>query len=446
VVNTTETFVMYFNGGSFNATSFSNATVNLINYGRLSGRMNSAGNTATVGAVSGDATGTLSGGDYAGAMTYLIGGLNLDTTFAGTISNGSASTTRITKTGQGTWTLTGTANSYGGITTVSGGTLAVAALANGGVPGSTGTSSSAAANLVIDGGALQYVGNGGSTDRAFTTGTNGATLDASGLGAITLSNTNALTLAGSNVARVITLTGASTAANILAAAIVNSGTGATSLVKTGPGTWVLTSNASSYAGTTVSAGTLRVTGLLANSGSFNINGGLLDLSGTLNVNSVQIAPAGTLTGAGRINAPLTNNGTVAVTSGTLTINGAITNNGTMRFTGGAALSTSSTFTNNGVLDIMTSGGRLPPNFINKGLILDATSAAITEVHLSGSSIVLSAPTYSGHSYQLQTRDALLSGTWQNLGTSLPGNGTTQTFTDPNAGANAKRFYRLFIWP
>jgi autotransporter-associated beta strand protein len=57
--------------------------------------------------------------------TYIVGGKNLDTTYAGTIQNASAlRTTAIVKTGTGTWTLTGNAT-HTGVTTVSNGTLRV---------------------------------------------------------------------------------------------------------------------------------------------------------------------------------------------------------------------------------------------------------------------------------------------------------------------------------
>ncbi|HWP39613.1 MAG TPA: hypothetical protein VNL70_01720, partial [Tepidisphaeraceae bacterium] len=59
-------------------------------------------------------------------------------------------------------------------------TLTVNNLTNGGSPSSIGASSSAAGNLVLNGGTLRYSGAGGSTDRLFTIQPNGATIDASG--------------------------------------------------------------------------------------------------------------------------------------------------------------------------------------------------------------------------------------------------------------------------
>ncbi len=74
-------------------------------------------------------------------------------------------------------------------------TLAVAHLANGGVASSIGSSSNASSNLVIQGSTLKYEGAATSTDRLFTVGTSGATLDASGSGAVSFTNPGALAIA-----------------------------------------------------------------------------------------------------------------------------------------------------------------------------------------------------------------------------------------------------------
>jgi autotransporter-associated beta strand protein len=71
-------------------------------------------------------------------------------------------------------------------------TLTVMTLANGGQPSSVGSSSSDASNLVVQGGTLKYVGGAATTDRLFTVGTRGGTIDASGTGAVTFSSTAAL--------------------------------------------------------------------------------------------------------------------------------------------------------------------------------------------------------------------------------------------------------------
>ena len=82
-----------------------------------------------LGSLTGASTSQLRGGDQAGPGrdTYLIGALNTNTTFAGSITDGSHATPRstaITKTGTGTLTLSGI-STYRGDTTISAGTLVV---------------------------------------------------------------------------------------------------------------------------------------------------------------------------------------------------------------------------------------------------------------------------------------------------------------------------------
>ena len=70
--------------------------------------------------------------------------------------------------------------------------LVVDKLSNGGGASSIGSATSDAANLFIQGSTLKYVGAGDSTDRLFTIGTGGATIDSSGTGAVIFSNAGAL--------------------------------------------------------------------------------------------------------------------------------------------------------------------------------------------------------------------------------------------------------------
>ncbi len=89
-----------------------------------------SGQTAiTFGALVGAAGSTLSGSTGGASnvqnVGYIIGGKDIDTTFAGVIQNGGGSTA-ITKVGTGILTLSG-ANTYTGDTTVSAGTLALGA-------------------------------------------------------------------------------------------------------------------------------------------------------------------------------------------------------------------------------------------------------------------------------------------------------------------------------
>ncbi|WP_300931767.1 hypothetical protein, partial [Prosthecobacter sp.] len=94
----------------------------------------------------------------------------------------------MTKSGIGTWGLVG-ASTYTGVTMITGGVLYADFLANGGSVSNIGASTNAATNLVLNGGTLQYTGGATSTDRLFSVGSSGGTLDASGTGAVKFTNT-----------------------------------------------------------------------------------------------------------------------------------------------------------------------------------------------------------------------------------------------------------------
>jgi fibronectin-binding autotransporter adhesin len=86
-------------------------------------------------------------------------------------------------------TLTGV-NTYTGPTAVAG-SVSVASLANGGAASAIGMSTSAASNLVLDGGTLTYTGGAVSTDRLFSITSGGGTIANNGSGAIAFTNTGA---------------------------------------------------------------------------------------------------------------------------------------------------------------------------------------------------------------------------------------------------------------
>ena len=98
-----------------------------------------------------------------GRTTTLTPAINTDVTLANTLTGAAG----ITKSGSGLLTLTAD-NTYSGITTVNGGTLAIASLANGGQACAVGASSIAAANLVLAGGTLRYTGPAKTVNRGFT--------------------------------------------------------------------------------------------------------------------------------------------------------------------------------------------------------------------------------------------------------------------------------------
>lgn len=236
-----------------------------------------------------------------------LGGTNTgDNTLASVIGGTSATQSRFTKDGAGKWILTGT-NTYLGITEILGGTLSVSNLKNGGTASNIGQSTNVAANLVLNGGTLQYTGAAQSTDRRFTLGANGGALDASGTGALDFNNTNAVTYATTNVARTLSLGGTNTANNNLAASVSDAGTGATSITKNGVGRWVLSGATNNYSGaTTVNSGTLAIAGSHTGNGSYSVaSGATLEVNGTLGGSGALALNAGKLSGSGTINKSFT---------------------------------------------------------------------------------------------------------------------------------------------
>lgn len=189
-------------------------------------------------------------------LTINLGGSLSAANFGGSISGSGG----LIKNGGSIQQLSGCSSSYGGTTVINAGTLAVTCLEDGGANSSIGSSSSAAGNLVLSGGTLQYLGAGGSTNRQFTLGASTTSkLDASGIGAIAFTHAGPLTFASANTAQTLTLGGTNTGNNILAAQITNNGSGLTRLTKNDAGTWVLTNAGSTYTGvTTVNGGVLAV--------------------------------------------------------------------------------------------------------------------------------------------------------------------------------------------
>jgi autotransporter-associated beta strand protein len=248
----------------------------------------------------------LAPGAAGGPPSLTIGAANGSGDFAGQLGDVSS----LIKAGTGTQVLSGT-NTYTGVTTISEGILSTPLLANGGAPSGIGASANVAANLVLDGGTLQYTGSGAATDRLFTLTTKGGSIDASGSGSLTFSNTGPVALSGTG-ARSLTLTGGNTEANLFAPVLGDNG-GSTSLIKTGTGTWVLTATNSYSGGTAINGGTLQVsadTNLGAATGPLSFNGGTLATTAsfisarttTLNAGggTFDVAPARTLTLSGAI--------------------------------------------------------------------------------------------------------------------------------------------------
>jgi fibronectin-binding autotransporter adhesin len=182
-------------------------------------------------------------GAFTGSTTMTgdtrIGSYGTDT-FAGILSGNF----NFEKMGGGTL-IVPSANTYTGSTTVHPGTLQVYLFGNGGQASSIGASSSAASNLVLNGGTIRYVGPGTSTDRNFTVdmGYNDTTLGTSAInndyhiGSLNLTGSIVMSTGGDRIFSVGGLRGGT-----LSASIADSNAGRTAFTKNGLGTWRLTAN------------------------------------------------------------------------------------------------------------------------------------------------------------------------------------------------------------
>lgn len=123
-------------------------------------------NSLGVGGLSGDSSATVQNGGSTANCTLSVSN-TYDRTFAGTLSDDGTSKLSVAKGSVGDQTFSGT-NTYSGTTTINLGALIVTQLADGGQPSSIGQSPSAAANLVLSGGTLRYIGGSASSNRSFT--------------------------------------------------------------------------------------------------------------------------------------------------------------------------------------------------------------------------------------------------------------------------------------
>jgi autotransporter-associated beta strand protein len=227
----------------------------------------------------------------------------------------------------------------------------------------------------------------------------------------------------------------------------------TTYVKTGAGIWRLAGSGSWNGSTIVESGTLRIwpSGATPYScvGTTRVSSGaVLDLgTGTFASEAINVEPGASLlvqnnfTIIGDIN----NDGIATIHTGELTVNGDIVNNGTLRMHGLSTLSATGEFTNNGVLDLLTSNARLPANFTNNGTVILNSERQILTASINGADFRVSIFGYAGHSYRLQISETL-NGGWMNVGNLRNGANAELTFTDFGGASIGSRFYRLNVGP
>ena len=362
--------------------------------------------------------------------------------------SGGSSATKVTKAGIGMVTMV-SANTYTGVTTLNSGILRVNTFANVNTASGIGKGSvgGSAADLVINGGTLQYSNQAvaASTNRLFTIGVAGATLDASGS-----SGTGTLNIGsgGGNIAfssisdpASLTLTGTGTGATgtgTLSAVLGDSGSGAniTSLTKSGVGTWII-AGANTHSGvTTISAGTLQlgINSALQNSIFDTSGAGSLTFSSGINTPTFGgLTSATNLTMASNVTALTLNPGTGVTTTysgilGSTTAGMTLTKTGTgKQVLTGTNTYTGATNVNAGTLAITGSGSINASSGVTvaagANFVYNSSATITNSLSLSGAGI-LSRAILGGSG----TIGAAL--TLNNLGDTLsPGNSPgIQTFT------------------
>ncbi|HEY8993381.1 MAG TPA: autotransporter-associated beta strand repeat-containing protein [Lacunisphaera sp.] len=335
--------------------------------------------TQTIGGLTvEEGTPTLTGGSlsFSSATTF-------DITGNATINSVLAGTGNLAKAGTGTLTLGGV-NTYTGTTTINGGTLAVDTLANGGTGSSVGTASNAAANLVIDGGTLRYTGGNGSTDRLFTLGVNGGTLDISNptvAGGFTFSNTGSIALSGTNTARTLYLTGTPGYSSTVYfnSQIDDNGSGATSVVGQNGSFWRLAAANTYSGGTTVLSGGFLI--------AINTAGSATG-TGTITVNSGGRLGIGSNSPNGAISGDVVNNGSLEFNRSTnYTYSGIISGTGTVQHNGTAGtitLTGANTYTGATVIGGSLGGALVVSSLANGGQTsgIGASSNAASNLYFS----------------------------------------------------------------
>jgi len=239
-----------------------------------------------------------------------------DGTIGGALTNENNLT--LTKTGNGTLSLTNAGSTYAGTTTVNGGTLKVSSLGTADASSLGSSDRANAANLLLNGAVtLDYAGAGEATSRSFTVSGTGVTLASSGSGAIDFTSaTNVAFAADGASARELRLAGTNTGDNTYAATAAGTPAAADvfrKITKNEVGKWVIAGSGTTYADNLqveVNAGLLAFgQASLLRSGAAVVNGGTLAVTTGTNTNvTVTVNNGGTLAGSASLGAVTVNSG------------------------------------------------------------------------------------------------------------------------------------------
>ena len=336
-------------GGTLKYTGSANGSTNrIILIGAAGATLDASG----VGTASFSGTPTIS--SAASSIDLNLKGNNTNAnTFSGVLANGFSGGVQangyltLTKSGIGTWVLSG-ANSYSGGTYVNGGVLAVA---NASALGSGGS-------LVFGGGTLQYSGIATDFSLGIKNSTSAIKIDTNGqavtfASAIDPSNSGGLTLNDTN--------GTPGSLTLSAA---NSYTGATTI---SAGTLVVNGSLPASSAVSVSAGaTLSGGGTV---GATTINGGTINGSGLTLTGNATFTGAATLSGIATVVS-----GSATVSSGNLLVSGRL--NGDVHVNSGGALNVASTLNGTATIDAgatLTGVGTLSGLATVRGTIAPGTS-------------------------------------------------------------------------
>lgn len=340
------------------------------------GQLDLANTNLSVGALAGSTNISHATG-VAGARTISVTGNTTPAAYSGVISNGTATSVSLLKSGSGTLTLQGL-NTYTGTTTINAGTISITTLQNvsGGSSslGAPTTVANGTISLVSGSSVLKYTGAGHSSNRVIATSTDGSVIDASGTGTLTL--TGGVTSGGGSDDLELTGTGVGAMNSVIA-------TVGGALDKTGLGTWILGA-ANTYTGTTtVAAGGILEYGIAnaISTGAVTVSGGTLDMKTFSDaVGTVTLSNGGTITGSGTLTGS-----SYAVQNGTISVILAGTGALTKTTSGTVTLSAVNTYT--GVTTV--SAGVLSVSTIGDGGVagnIGAATSAATNLVLGGGTL------------------------------------------------------------